>query len=104
MRLDGFSPWNGLADRSPRAVVAPPNSEPTRAGQTAPAAPAEPSRNLAPRALSASASSAEYIPARRDSAPPVYGKGAQALASYQATAQLPLDEAADTVFGLDLYA
>ncbi|PKM31212.1 MAG: hypothetical protein CVV07_03350 [Gammaproteobacteria bacterium HGW-Gammaproteobacteria-11] len=103
MRLDGYIPFNALPERSTRPVVPAPNSEPARAGQTAPAAPVEPVKALAPRAVSASSANAEYIPARRDAQLPVYGKSNQALSSYQFTADLPLDDQADGIFGIDLF-
>lgn len=46
----------------------------------------------------------EYIPARRESAEPVHGRANQALASYQSTANLPVDHEAEGIFGIDLYA
>lgn len=104
MRLDGYIPFNALPERSTRPVVPPANSEPARAGQTTPAAPVEPNRALAPRAVNATAANAEYIPARREAQEPVYGKANQALSSYQFTANLPVSEEAEGIFGIDLFA
>ncbi|WP_373185500.1 hypothetical protein [Halopseudomonas sp.] len=104
MRLDGYIPFTALPERSSRPVVPPANSEPARAGQTATAAPVEPTRALAPRAVNASTANAEYIPARRESLEPVYGRSNQALASYQTTASLPVNDEADGIFGIDLFA
>lgn len=103
MRLDGFNSFNTLPDRSLRSVVAPANSEPSRAGTSAPAAPVEPVTAIVARPVNALGPNAEYIPARRDPQEPVYGKANVALASYQNTASLP-DPDAQGVFGLDLYA
>lgn len=102
MRLDGFNSLSSVPDRGLRPV-APANSEPVRAGLSAPAAPVEPVAPLAPRAVSALAPNAEYIPARREPQEPVYGRSNAALASYQSTASLP-DPDAEGIFGLDLYA
>lgn len=104
MRLDGYIPFTALPERSSRPVVPPANSEPARAGQTAQAAPVEPSRSLAPRAVNPSSANAEYIPARRESLDPVYGRTNQALASYQSTASLPVNDEAEGIFGIDLFA
>ncbi len=104
MRLDGYIPFTALPERSARAVVPPANSEPARAGQTAAAAPVEPTKALAPRAVNASTANAEYIPARRESQEPVYGRANQALASYQSTATLPINDEAEGIFGIDLFA
>jgi hypothetical protein len=78
MRLDGYIPFTALPERSTRPVVPAANSEPVRAGQTASAAPVEPVRSLVPRAVSAASANAEYIPARRESQEPVYGRSNQA--------------------------
>ena len=51
-----------------------------------------------------SAPTAEYIPARRESYEPVYGRANQALASYQNTANMAADSAVDTLAGIDVYA
>jgi hypothetical protein len=100
MRLDGFNYLNTLPERGVRP--APANSEPSRAGNTAPAAPVEPVVALAPRSVAALSPNAEYIPARREPQEPVYGRAGIALASYQSTAELP-DPDAQGVFGLDLF-
>ncbi|PAU89668.1 hypothetical protein CK507_01980 [Pseudomonas sp. WN033] len=104
MRLDGFSPFNALPERVNRPVAPQANSESARAGQTAPAAPVEPVKALASRPVNASSANAEYIPARRDSAEPAFGKANQALASYQFTANLPVDAEESGIFGIDTYA
>lgn len=104
MRLDGYIPFTALPERSTRPVVPPANSEPARAGQTATAAPVEPGKALAPRAVNASTANAEYLPARRESQEPVYGRSNQALASYQSTASLPVNDEAEGIFGIDLFA
>ncbi|WP_415057705.1 hypothetical protein [Halopseudomonas sp.] len=104
MRLDGYIPFTALPERSARPVVPVANSEPARAGQTAPAAPVEPPRALTPRAVNASTANAEYIPARREAQEPVYGGTNRALASYQSTANLPVNDQADSIFGVDLFA
>ncbi|MFO7704941.1 MAG: hypothetical protein R6V43_07395 [Halopseudomonas sp.] len=104
MRLDGYIPFTALPERSIRPVVPAANSEPARAGQTAPAAPVEPVRSLVPRAVSAASANAEYIPARRDSQEPVYGRTNQALSSYQFTANIPINDESEGIFGIDLFA
>ena len=104
MRLDGYIPFTALPERSSRPVVPPANSEPARAGQTAQAAPVEPSRALAARPVNPSSANAEYIPARRESQEPVYGRSNQALASYQSTASLAVNDEAEGIFGIDLFA
>ncbi|WP_339843007.1 hypothetical protein [uncultured Halopseudomonas sp.] len=104
MRLDGFIPFTALPERSSRPVVPPANSEPARAGQTAQAAPVEPSRALSTRAVNPSSANAEYIPARRESLEPVYGRTNQAMASYQSTASMPVSDESEGIFGIDLFA
>lgn len=105
MRLDGFNPYSSLPERSSRAVantngstaaVPVPGAEP---GATAAA-----NRLPATQVVSTSAPTAEYIPARRESYEPVYGRANQALASYQNTANMPVDSAADSLAGIDVYA
>jgi hypothetical protein len=54
--------------------------------------------------VNASTANAEYIPARRDTQEPVYGGTNRALASYQSTASLPVNDQADSIFGIDLFA
>ena len=75
-----------------------------RAGQTASAAPVEPVRSLVPRAVNATSANAEYIPARRESQEPVYGRTNQALSSYQFTANIPVNDESEGIFGIDLFA
>lgn len=104
MRLDGYLPFTALPERSTRPVVPAANSEPARAGQTAQAAPVEPVRSLAARSVNPAGANAEYIPARRESQEPVYGRSNQALSSYQFTASLPVNDEADGIFGIDLFA
>ena len=93
MRLDGFNPFNALPERGIRPAAPPVSSEQPRPGLA-----------VATRAVSAIATNVEYIPARRESAEPVHGRANQALASYQSTANLPVDHEAEGVFGIDLYA
>lgn len=100
MRLDGGLPFNALPERS-RAVAPPANSEPARPDN---AAPVERSRSITPRAVTALSANAEYIPARRESIQPAHGRVNQALASYEATANLPVDSEVEGIFGVDLYA
>ncbi|SDS79479.1 hypothetical protein SAMN05216421_2210 [Halopseudomonas xinjiangensis] len=100
MRLDGQLPFNSLVERS-RSVAPPASSESARPGH---AAPVEPTRALTPRAVVALSANAEYIPARRESSQPVYGRVNQALASYESTANLPLESEVEGIFGVDLYA
>jgi hypothetical protein len=104
MRLDGYIPFTALPERSTRPVVPAANSEPARAGQTASAAPVEPVRSLVPRAVSATSANAEYIPARRESQEPVYGRSNQAMSSYQFTANIPVNDESEGIFGIDLFA
>jgi|TARA_R110000796_G_scaffold248117_1_gene374405 hypothetical protein len=104
MRLDGYIPFTALPERSTRPIVPAANSEPVRAGQTASAAPVEPVRSLVPRAVSATSANAEYIPARRESQEPVYGRSNQAMSSYQFTANIPVNDESEGIFGIDLFA
>ena len=66
-----------------------------------PGAAAAANRLPATQVVSTSAPTAEYIPARRESYEPVYGRANQALASYQNTANMPVDSAADSLAGID---
>lgn len=93
MRLDGYNPFNALPERGIRPAAPPASSEQPR-----------PSQAVATRQVSFAAPNAEYIPARRESSEPVHGRANQALASYQSTANLPLDHEAEGIFGIDLYA
>lgn len=104
MRLDGFNPYSSLPERSSRAVA-------NTSGNSAPASvpgseQAGVAANRLPSAqvVPSSAATAEYIPARRESYEPVYGRANQALASYQNTANMAADSAADTLAGIDVYA
>ncbi|HDZ56126.1 MAG TPA: hypothetical protein ENI17_03310 [Pseudomonas xinjiangensis] len=103
MRLDGFNPFNALPERGTRPVP-PPASESARVDQAGAATAVSIVRLPAARPVNAITPSAEYIPARREAQEPVYGRANQALASYQATANLPADYEADGIFGIDLYA
>ncbi|UAW97700.1 hypothetical protein KEM63_12955 [Halopseudomonas nanhaiensis] len=100
MRLDGQLPFNSLIERS-RTVVPPANSEPARPGQSAPV---EPVRAITPRSVVALSANAEYIPARRDAQQPVHGRNNQALAAYEATANIAVEADVEGIFGVDLYA
>ena len=104
MRLDGFNPYSSLPDRSSRAVANTTGSSPAasvpgneQAGVTA-------TRLPPAQVVRTSSPAAEYIPARRESYEPIYGRSNQALASYQSTANMPVDSAADTIVGIDTYA
>ena len=100
MRLDGYLPHNPLPGRGIRPVQA---GEIARTDQ--PAGPrVEVVRNAEVRNISASTAVAEYIPARRDSIEPVHGRVGQALASYNATAHMVIDDEVEGVFGIDLYS
>lgn len=104
MRLDGHNPFNTLPNRGIRPVTPAPGSEVARVDQPGSSARIEISRSADPRTVSASTAVAEYIPARRDSAEPVHTRAGQALASYNATANMMIKDEAEGVFGIDLYA
>ncbi len=108
MRVDGFNPFNTLPDRGNRPVTPAVPGESVRAGQVATAVETSPSKALAPRSVNASTANAEYIPARRDSsslpAQAFSGPGSQAMAAYQSTASLPVEDTPDGFYGIDLFA
>ncbi len=104
MRLDGFNPYTALPDRSSRAVA---NTTGNSAAASVPGneqAGVAATRLPPTQVVATSTPSAEYIPARRESYEPVYGRANQALASYQNTANMPVDSAVDTLAGIDVYA
>ncbi|SDT93691.1 hypothetical protein [Halopseudomonas salegens] len=107
MRVDGFNPYNTLPDRGNRPVAPVAPGESVRAGQAATAVETSPSKALTPRSVTASTANAEYIPARRDSSMPSQtfsGPGSQAMAAYQSTASMPVEETPEGIYGIDLYA
>ena len=100
MRLDGYVPFNSLPARGIRPVL---GGDVVRGDQ--PAAPrVEVVRNAEVRSISASKAVAEYIPARRVSIEPVHSRVGQALASYNATAHMLIEDEVEGMFGIDLYA
>lgn len=104
MRLDGFNPYSSLPDRSSRAIASTTGNSAAASVPGNEQAGVTQTRLPAGQMVAASAPSAEYIPARRESYEPVYGRANQALASYQSTANMPVDSAADAIVGIDTYA
>ena len=108
MRVDSFNPYNTLPDRGSRPVAPAVPGDSTRVGQSATAVETPPSSNaMSLRAVNASTANAEYIPARRDSSLPTQsfsGPGSQAMAAYQSTASLPVEDTPEGFYGIDLFA
>ncbi|MEH6565164.1 MAG: hypothetical protein V7756_07585 [Halopseudomonas sp.] len=104
MRLDGLNPYPTLPERSNRSVSSAAPVDSARSTAAEQAATVSASRALTTRSVNATAANAEYIPARRETQQPVYGYSNQALASYEATANLPVDGESDYIAGIDLFA
>ncbi len=104
MRLDGLNPYATLPERANRIATPAAPVDAARASSAEQATTVSSSRSLTTRTVNATSANAEYIPARREIQQPVYGRTNQALASYEATANLPVDGDADSVVGIDLFA
>ena len=104
MRVDGLNPYNTLPERSNCNVTSAAPVDAARAPAAEQANSVSASRSLTTRSVNATSANAEYIPARREIQQPVYGRANQALASYEATASIPVDGESNSVFGIDLFA
>jgi|TARA_R110000868_G_scaffold6865_5_gene38057 hypothetical protein len=104
VRLDGLNPYTTLPERSNRVASSAAPVDAARATAAEQATTVSASRSLTTRTVNAASANAEYIPARREIQQPVYGRSNQALASYEATASIPVDGDSDSVFGIDLFA
>lgn len=104
MRLDGYNPFTTLPGKSIRPISPTPGNEVARGDQSGADPRSASSRLPATREVNAPAALAEYIPARRDNIEPVHSRAGQALASYQTTASMTMENEVEGVFGIDLYA
>lgn len=108
MRVDSFNPYNTLPERGSRPVTPAVPGDSTRVGQSAAAVESPPPSNaLSLRAVNATTANAEYIPARRETSLPAQsfsGPGSQAMAAYQSTANMPVEETPEGLYGIDLFA